>query len=391
MRHVADGELHAYLDGALSHLPEGRGEEVRQHLEECSVCRERLRDEEEVRAQAQDLLAGAGLEEVPLPPFEELRARAAAAEDSETQEGSPPRRRGPLMRFPLAWAATVVLALGVGWMGGEIWRTVPRARMGAPEPLFEAREAVSDLDSPLGGNVRDEVESRSRTASDSLAETGADALSGGVTAEPEGPVEGSRPGGEVNLTTAVSVPAVTGGRGVPGEPSEEREKTGAQEVRALGARMDAVVPTPSVVQVSPGLPAAGEALEDEAEALYRSRTASEETSMAVPGLDLLAVEWEEWTPGEQALYIRQLLPMGDTLELRYLGLFMGSDPETANSLLTQGRAPEEAPEGPLSPKVMEASLPPGWNQVVMRWGRGWLVARAPLPVESLRGLLRALH
>ena len=108
-------------------------------------------------------------------------------------------------------------------------------------------------------------------------------------------------------------------------------------------------------------------------------------------LDLLGVEWEEWTPGERALYIRQLLPMGDTLELRYLGLFMGSDPETANTLLTQGRAPEEASEGPLSPKVMEASLPPGWNQVVMRWGRGWLVARAPLSVEGLRGILRALH
>jgi hypothetical protein len=155
--------------------------------------------------------------------------------------------------------------------------------------------------------------------------------------------------------------------------------------------MDAAVPTPSAAVVSSELPTSEEALQDEAEVLFRTLSTPEETSMAVPGLDLLAVEWEEWTPGERALYIRQLLPMGDTLELRYLGLFMGSDPEKANTLLTQGRAPEETPEGPLSPKVMEASLPPGWNQVVMRWGRGWLVARAPLPVESLRGILRALH
>jgi hypothetical protein len=285
----------------------------------------------------------------------------------------------------------VVLALGVGWMGGEIWRSGPRAIRGAPEVLLESRRDLAELDSPLGVNVRDEVVSGSRTASDSPAETGADALSEGAAAELTGPVEGGLPGAEVNPTTPESAGAVVGGRGAAGEPSEEREKTAAQELRALGGRMEGVAPTPSAAVVSPELPAGREAPEDEADVLFRSLSASEETSMAVPGLDLLAVEWEEWTPGERALYIRQLLPMGDTLELRYLGLFMGSDPEAANTFLTQSRAPDEAPEGPLSPKVMEASLPPGWNQVVMRWGRGWLVARAPLSVESLRGILRALH
>ncbi|MGD8360963.1 MAG: hypothetical protein PVJ04_05990 [Gemmatimonadota bacterium] len=391
MRHITDGELHAYLDGALSHLPEGRGDEIRHHLEECSVCRERLRDEEELRAQARDLLAGATLEEVPLPPFEELRARAAAAENSQTQEGSAPRRRGPLLRFPLAWAATVVLALGVGWMGGEIWRSGPRAMRVAPEVRFEARPSEADMDSPLGGNVRDDVVDGSRTASDSPAETGTGAPSEGVAADLMGPVEGGRPEAEIDPTTAESVPAVAGGRGAAGEPTEEREKLAVQEVRAPGARVGAVAPAPSAAVVSPEMPPGREAMEDEADVLFRSLSASEETSMAVPGLDLVAVEFQEWTPGERALYIRQLLPMGDTLELRYLGLFMGSDPEAANTLLTQSRAPEEAPEGPLSPKVMEASLPPGWNQVVMRWGRGWLVARAPLSVESLRGILRGLH
>jgi hypothetical protein len=391
MRHIPDGELHAYLDGALSHLPEGRGDEVRHHLEECSVCRERLRDEEEVRVQAQDLLAGAGLEEVPIPPFEELRARAAAAEDSETREGPSPARRRPLLGFPLAWAATVVLALGVGWMGGEIWRAGPRARLRVPQVPVEVRRTESELDSRDVGDVQADLEGGSQAASDSRAGGGADALSGRVAAEPTVPVEGGRPGGAGNPTTPESLLAVAAGRGAPAELSEEREKTVAQEVRALGARMGAAVPTPSAAVVSSDLATSEEALQDEADVLFRTLSTPEETSMAVPGLDLLAVEWEEWTPGERALYIRQLLPMGDTLELRYLGLFMGSDPEKANTLLTQGRAPEETPEGPLSPKVMEASLPPGWNQVVMRWGRGWLVARAPLPVESLRGLLRALH
>jgi hypothetical protein len=114
--------------------------------------------------------------------------------------------------------------------------------------------------------------------------------------------------------------------------------------------------------------------------------------MLVPGLDVVDVDWEEWVPGERALHIRQLLPMGDTLELRYLGLLMGSDPDAAAASVAEGGVlEEEGVERPLSPKVLEASLPPGWNQVVMRWGRGWLVARAPLPVESLRGILRSMR
>jgi hypothetical protein len=122
-----------------------------------------------------------------------------------------------------------------------------------------------------------------------------------------------------------------------------------------------------------------------------SGVASDQSSMAIPGLAVLSVEWEEWAPGDRALYIRQLLPMGDTLELRYLGLLMGADPEQTETPLTQGRGLPESLEKPLSPKVMEASLPAGWNQVVMRWRRGWLVARAPLPTESLRGILRSVH
>jgi hypothetical protein len=106
---------------------------------------------------------------------------------------------------------------------------------------------------------------------------------------------------------------------------------------------------------------------------------------------VITVEWEEWIPGERGLHIRQLLPMGDTLELRYLGLLMGTDPEAAEYRAAAEGIEEEALERPLSPKVLEVSLPPGWNQVVMRRGRGWLVARAPLSEDSLRALLRSLR
>ena len=73
MRHIHDGELHAFLDGALDLLPEGRGEEIREHLSECSACRERLQDEEAVRTQAGDLMGEPDLGSVTLPSFEEMR------------------------------------------------------------------------------------------------------------------------------------------------------------------------------------------------------------------------------------------------------------------------------------------------------------------------------
>ena len=79
MRHVSDGELHAYLDGALDLLGEARGEEVRGHLGSCPVCQERLQDEKEILEEAQGLLALSAPEPVALPPFEVLRAMAEAA------------------------------------------------------------------------------------------------------------------------------------------------------------------------------------------------------------------------------------------------------------------------------------------------------------------------
>lgn len=109
--------------------------------------------------------------------------------------------------------------------------------------------------------------------------------------------------------------------------------------------------------------------------------------LAVPGLEVISVAWEDWLPDERVLRIRQLLPGKDTLELRYFGMLLGSS----------GRPSEDGWEGggggklSLPPAALEVSLPPGWNQVEMRWGRGWLVARAPLPEPSIRLLLRAMR
>jgi anti-sigma factor RsiW len=173
MRHVTDGELHAYLDGALDALPTERAEEIRSHLGTCPVCQERLQDGQEIRATARDLLSSTAPPEVAPPPFEELRDMVWAGSEAgaPSEEGTtvlPSRRWKPLRGLPLAWAATVVLALGVGWMGGQVWQALPTdGRLMAPAGPAESPETRGpDLSSAeatetVGGEGDVPVEDRS--------------------------------------------------------------------------------------------------------------------------------------------------------------------------------------------------------------------------------------
>jgi len=98
MSHVDDGTLHTYLDGELAPA-EARGVEA--HLAQCPACRERLEQERALITRAGELLALAAPPDRDLPPF-----RAG--------DVKPPTRLWWRVRLPLAWAATIVLALGIG-------------------------------------------------------------------------------------------------------------------------------------------------------------------------------------------------------------------------------------------------------------------------------------
>lgn len=98
MSHVDDGALHAYLDGELAPPERAR---LESHVAECAACRNRLDEERALIERASQLL---GLAQppghaAPPPPLHQLRQ---------------PRLLWRL-RLPLAWAATVLLALGVGY------------------------------------------------------------------------------------------------------------------------------------------------------------------------------------------------------------------------------------------------------------------------------------
>jgi hypothetical protein len=107
MSHVDEGTLHAWLDGALDALPEAEAERVREHLASCAACAARLEEERRIRQEAADILGAAAPLAVEPPAFEELRAMARARSRASTASGRVAR---------LGWAASVVLALGTGWM-----------------------------------------------------------------------------------------------------------------------------------------------------------------------------------------------------------------------------------------------------------------------------------
>jgi hypothetical protein len=172
--------------------------------------------------------------------------------------------------------------------------------------------------------------------------------------------------------------------GTPTELASRGEAVGAPPPGTEGEAEPILVDPATVSAAKAGVP------QMKAVAL-EERMALETSGLSVPGLRVLSVDWEEWLPGERALHIRQLLSPGDTLELRYLGLLMGTEPSRERSMVGRAQAGDPGPEMPRSPRVLEASLPPGWNQVEMRWGKGWLVARAPLPEASIRALLQTLR
>src|SRR3989442_11058064 len=129
MSHVDDGTLHAYLDGELSPA-EVQGVEA--HLAQCPACRGRLDEERGLITRAGELLALAAPPDRELPPF-----RAG--------DVKPPTRLWWRGSLPFAWAATVVLALGIGsylGTGGEQGRTSETA----PDA---AGDAGPELPAPL--------------------------------------------------------------------------------------------------------------------------------------------------------------------------------------------------------------------------------------------------
>src|SRR5881394_46758 len=111
MSHVDDGTLHAYLDAELTPVERAR---LEAHVAECAACRNRFDEERALLERASGLLGLAQPPEPAAPPLHELRRPSVVWR----------------LRVPVAWAATVLLALGLGYYAGDRPDVSP-----APEPV----------------------------------------------------------------------------------------------------------------------------------------------------------------------------------------------------------------------------------------------------------------
>ena len=134
MSHVDDGTLHAYLDGELSPVERTR---LEAHLTDCPGCRARLDEERALIERAGQLLGLALPPERAMPPLHQLRHPR-------------PRLR---WRLPLAWAATVVLALAAGWY---VRGDAGRGMRDESQPTVQALSSADSAASPLALDQRAE-------------------------------------------------------------------------------------------------------------------------------------------------------------------------------------------------------------------------------------------
>lgn len=133
MSHLTDGEIHLCLDGVLDLLADHRAAEIREHLSRCEDCQSRMEEERGIRKRASEIMGGAtagasrsvGDDTGDLPSFDAIRERAggeetpgAGSSEGRFSDRSPDRTKGSSRQAwyrGVAWAATVVLSLGLGW------------------------------------------------------------------------------------------------------------------------------------------------------------------------------------------------------------------------------------------------------------------------------------
>lgn len=341
MWHVDEGALHAYLDGALDALPASEAARVREHIASCTACAARLEEERALRAEAEAILSGAAPSVGPLPPFEELRTMARAR-----------RRAGSGSRLQrLSWAATIVLAMGAGWMlrGSQGWRFT-----GAPEQEQPTSQAIMDVAEADAGSASAPAPPSSveeRQVAD--AAVGVPAVVGAGTSPVAAEGTGERP----RLAQA-EVPAAASQAEVPTAP-----RAGVDEAtRSMAATRERVAAMAAErPQPVEDLRARGDFVGVSAAMASGRPSPAAPASVMVPGLEVLEVSRAGAAFPEGTMRVLQRLDR-DTLELLHL------------------------PEGSEAPDSA-AELPDGRAQAVAPLGGGWLVGRARVTPERLRALL----
>jgi len=398
----------------LDEYPAAEAQTVREHLEICAECREQLETERAIRDSAGSIL-GLAAPEVEVPSFEELRAyvRANAA------------RRSPVSVriYRLGWAASVVLALGSGWMlrGKQVPVPSPaemRVNQERPEASAESLEADRSYVGELERGVEEATVQAAPPAQDRVAREATAAQQvlapeaarladnqAQVAAVPE-PLAVA---GSVSTDDLSALPDLVAdldlSAAAPAAASrlDEVVATSAGRRRAEAATTQAA-PAPALDVVTDAPFGAGDQVLDaagagtSAEPERRSAPAEIVTSANVtapaPGIATLARSVEFGDARDQVAADEDsyslVVPNLEVLEVRFRG--PGTSPE-GQVVLQRLESGDTLKVIHLPPEIDPSSLEeraPADTELVVQRAAGWIVMRAPLSEESLLELLERL-
>lgn len=159
MPHVDEGTLHALLDGALRSEDPVGADAAEAHLETCADCRALLERAAALRGRSAEVLEL--LEPAVVPDFEEVLVRAGAAAGGRRRLARQARwTRG------LAWAATIVIALGTGYLirdrlspeRAAMTRAADEAATTVESSAGEAPDVMEAADAPPAADAETEAD-----------------------------------------------------------------------------------------------------------------------------------------------------------------------------------------------------------------------------------------
>src|SRR5688500_7938298 len=145
MRHVDEDTIHAWLDEQIPEPAEAAW--IEEHLRECGACGARLATERATFERAQMLLA-ATAPPGERPAFDALVAKAGrgASPSEATSVAALTRGRKGRWLIQAGWAASVAIAVGLGWTAREL--TGGDSPRQESAPLIAEQSAASPSEPP---------------------------------------------------------------------------------------------------------------------------------------------------------------------------------------------------------------------------------------------------
>lgn len=319
MQHLDDGTLQSWLDRDRSGISGEEAAEVEAHIAGCEACRARAAELGGTSQEVQALLASVGPRTETPPDFAEVVRRS--------RRGRPSGKDGRRW-MAAAWAASIALATGLGWMSHDLlWpgagdrtsTSVAEADGSVAGDAGLAGSEVAAADLPANEPVLDIQTAREAEAEGSEARD-AGVVGSEVAAAERAAAEAVR--GEGTEVAAAEVEESVAARRALADSDRAAEGAGVEGLVVLGLAREplaaalrareAVIEAGGAREARPAAPGAREVWVPVA----RSHAESEAgfALLTVPGLPVLEVELGG-VDGVPAVRVRQELASGATLTL----------------------------------------------------------------------------